>query len=69
MNSDTVDPNIINDIENGKTASATICEYVDSLLSTNNPQPPLEQIWSKPDIHPCKQKFENITTLIEKLIT
>lgn len=31
---------ILQDIKNGKKAAATICDYVDSIMSTYNPQPP-----------------------------
>lgn len=51
---------ILRPIEEGRKASATICQYVDSLLCTNNPQPPNNEMWIKPDIHPCKKKFKDI---------
>ena len=50
----------MHDIEEGSKASATICDYVDSLLSTNNPQPPEDESSTKPVIHPCRKKFEDI---------
>ena len=54
------DPKILHDIEEGSKANATICDYVDSLLSTNNPQPPEDESWTKPVIHPCRKKFQDI---------
>lgn len=32
----------------GKKASQTVCEYVDWLLSTYNPDPPEDGFWIKP---------------------
>ena len=37
-----------------------IWEYVDSLISTDNPKPPDEGSWSKPELHPCKRSFKDI---------
>ena len=42
---------ILQDIESGKRATQTICDYLDSLLSTCNPQLPCETDWVKPSIH------------------
>ena len=38
----------LQDIENGKKAAKIICDYVDSLLSTWNPELPCENNWTKP---------------------
>ena len=43
------------DIENGKKAAKIICDYVDSLLSTWNPELPCENNWTKPSVHPCNK--------------
>ena len=40
----------------GKKASQAVCEYVDWLLSTYNPNPPDEGSWIKPSIHPCQRQ-------------
>lgn len=56
------DPNqdVLQDIENGRKATATICNYVDTILSTFNPQPPVDNNWTKPIIHPCKRRHKDI---------
>lgn len=46
----------------GKTASEAVCEYVDWLLSTYNPDPPDQGCWIKPSIHPCQRRHEAIVT-------
>ena len=51
---------IEDDIRKGKEAETTICEYVDSLMSTNNPCNPHEENWIKPDTHPSKKVYSNI---------
>ena len=38
----------------GKKASHTICEFIDWLLSTYNPNPTHHDSWSKPSLHPCQ---------------
>ena len=43
----------------GKNAERTICDYVDLLMSTWNPNPPSET-WSKPASHPYKKSYCNI---------
>jgi hypothetical protein len=40
------------DIEAGQKAADTVCQYVDWLLSTVNPNPPDEEMWIRPEIHP-----------------
>ena len=45
----------------GKQAEQIICEYVDKLLSTWNPEPPDELNWKKPPVHPCAKKFCEIS--------
>ena len=49
------------DIKNGKQAAKTVCQYVDWLLSTVNPTPPDEEIWIRPEVHPCKRRHEDIS--------
>ena len=44
----------------GKNASQTVCEYVDWLLSTYNPDPPEDGFWIKPSIHPCQRQHKDI---------
>lgn len=52
--------NRLHDIEQGEIASQTICDYVDSLVSTCNPIQLENQSWTKPSIHPCRKKHEFI---------
>ena len=40
----------------GENASTIICNYADWLFSTENPQPPEEGNWVKPQNHPCQQR-------------
>ena len=49
-------------IQKGKMATKTVCEYVDSLLSTWNPEHPCQNNWSRPIVHPCKQRFLRLIT-------
>ena len=48
------------EIKKGKEAESIICDYVDSLMSTQNPTNPDEGNWVKPVNHPCKLRFENV---------
>ena len=48
------------DIEAGQKAADTVCQYVDWLLSTVNPNPPDEDIWIRPEVHPCQRNHEDI---------
>ncbi|XP_065061670.1 LOW QUALITY PROTEIN: uncharacterized protein LOC135688681 [Rhopilema esculentum] len=48
-------------IDEGLQAEKVICCYTDSLLSTWNNNNPEEMQWIKPDVHPCKQRFSDIT--------
>ena len=41
-------------------ASETVCQYVDWLLTTVNPNPPEDNIWQRPQIHPCQKKHKDI---------
>lgn len=43
-------------VSEGKKATEKICQYVDWLLSTCNPNPP----WIKPSVHPCQEYHKNI---------
>ena len=47
-------------IEAGKKAAETACQYVDWLLSTVNPMPPEEDTWVRPPVHPCQKHHEDI---------
>ena len=60
LDNSAVSSQLLRDIEEGNKASAVICDYVDSLLSTVNPNPPSEGNWTKPDQHPCKRSFKEI---------
>ena len=42
--------------EAGNKATQTVCQYVDWLLSTRNPNPPDEDMW----IHPCQRQYKDI---------
>ena len=48
------------DIEAGQKAADTVCQYVDWLLSTVNPNPPDEDMWIRPEVHPCQRKDHDI---------
>jgi hypothetical protein len=48
------------DIETGQKAADTVCQYVDWLLSTVNPNPPDEDMWIRPEVHPCQKGHHNI---------
>ena len=48
------------DIQAGKDASVKVCQYVDWLLSTVNPNPPHENMWTRPAFHPCQKRHEDI---------
>ena len=47
-------------ILDGKKASKQVCQYVDCLLSTYNPDPPNNGTWTKPSIHPCQRHHNNV---------
>jgi hypothetical protein len=49
-----------NDIEAGQRAVHTVCQYVDWLLSTVNPNPPDEDMWIRPETHPCQTSHNGI---------
>ena len=44
-----------------KKASQEVCDYVDSLISTWNPQLPQNGSWQNPKIHPCSKYYLNIS--------
>ena len=48
------------DIEAGNKAAHTACQYVDWLLSTVNPNPPDEDMWIRPEVHPCQKRHNDI---------
>ena len=49
-----------NDIEAGQKAAQTVCQYVDWLLSAVNPNPPDEDMWIRPETHPCQRSHSDI---------
>ena len=51
----------LQDIQKGKMETKTICDYVDSLLSTWNPMLPSQSNWSKSIVHPCKQHYLDLS--------
>ena len=55
------DPQIDVDIKAGQKASDTVCQYVDCSLSTVNPSPPDEDLWVRPDKHPCQKQYKEIS--------
>ena len=48
------------DIEAGQMAADTVCQYVDWLLSTINPNSPDENMWIRPQTHPCQRSHLDI---------
>ena len=52
---------LLNKIQKGKEASKALCQYADWLLSTMNPLPPDENLWHKPQSHPCQKKITQIS--------
>ena len=48
------------EIDDGFEAENIVSCYVDSLMSTWNPNNPEEMQWIKPDIHPCRKRFSDI---------
>jgi hypothetical protein len=48
------------EIEDGLRAAETVCQYVDWLLSTVNPNPPDEDMWIRPETHPCQRSHSDI---------
>ena len=48
------------DIEAGQKAADTVCQYVDWLLSTVNPNPPDGDMWIRPEVHPCQRSHHDI---------
>ncbi|CAB4016553.1 Hypothetical predicted protein [Paramuricea clavata] len=49
------------DIEAGQKAADTVCQYVDWLLSTVNPNPTDEDMWIRPEVHPCQRSHHDIS--------
>ena len=46
------------EIREGVEAEAAICNYVDFLISTQNPCTTND--WAKPSLQPCKRYFEDV---------
>ena len=44
----------------GKIALQQIADYADSLISTQNPIPPGDKLWTKPATHPCSKQHKLI---------
>ena len=44
----------------GNQAAKTVCQYVDWLLSTVNPNPPDGDMWIRPELHPCQRLHSDI---------
>ena len=42
-------------------ASEQLCNYVDALISTWNPCPPDNEVWTKPGVHPCRKQHKDIS--------
>ncbi|CAB4024278.1 Hypothetical predicted protein [Paramuricea clavata] len=45
------------DIEADQQAADTVCQYVD-WLSTVNPNLPDEDMWIRPEVHPCQRSHD-----------
>ena len=48
------------EVKEGREAEKAICDYVDFLMSTQNPCN--ADNWFKPQVHPCKAQFDQIKT-------
>ena len=48
------------DIESGNKPAQTACQYADWLLSTVNPNPPDDNMWLRPQVHPCQRSYKDI---------
>ena len=44
----------------GRKATDKICQYVDWLLSTCNPNSPDNGLWIKPSVHPCQKNYKDV---------
>ena len=53
-------PKLNQEILEGKEAAKAVCQYVDWLFSTYNPNPPDNGTWEKPIIHPCQRRHKDI---------
>ena len=53
-------PKLSQQVLDGKKASEEVCQYVDWLLSTYNPDPPDSGSWIKPSVHPCQRCHKDI---------
>ena len=47
-------------MKTGNAAVQKACQYVDWLLSTMNPNPPDEDMWIRPQAHPCQRLYKDI---------
>ena len=47
------------DIKAGQKAADIVCQYVDWLLSTVNPNPPDQDMWIRPAVHPCQRSHHD----------
>ena len=48
-------------IDAGKNAERKIFQYVDWLLSTENPLPPDTETWIKSKAHPCQKRHQDVS--------
>jgi hypothetical protein len=53
-------PELNQDIEAGNKAADIACQYVDWLLSTVNPNLPENNLWIRPQVHPCQRSYKDI---------
>lgn len=51
---------LIRKINDPEKASQEVCQYVDWLISTNNPHPPGNATWRKPSFHPCQRRHKDV---------
>ena len=47
-------------LEAGQKAAETVYQYVDWLLSTVDSNSPNEDMWIRPEVHPCQRRHEDI---------
>ena len=48
------------DVCKEKLAEDQICNYVDTIMTAENPSPPCDGEWDSPDIHPCQKKVQDL---------
>ena len=60
-------PELNQQIVDGKKASQAVCQYVDWLLSTYNPDSPDNGTWVRPSVHPCKKNVTRTLSMLKTL--